>query len=323
MTEVPLIAALKPVPQRTDAEADFDQIADEFFDDLPRLRTEMNAQATGMNSSRSETDGFKGDAETARDLAQKYANEDEDTEVASGEYSAKHFAAKAEADRIQTGLDRTQTGTDAASANVAAVLAGDATGLDLSSFDEGDVVKVGAGDTLTAGPSGYTKTAEYEITTPVASLEIELPSSGDEFLVIFSEFSGASDGASILLRTSSDGGSTFDTTSAYRSGWVALRASSNSAPLGDYTNGAATSMTMVSNIDVAGVGISGDLRVMGAATGMRTKMSWSISGAAAGVPFAQTLGGGMRESDDLTDAIQIRFSSGNISSGTVRVISLI
>lgn len=129
MTEVPLIAALKPVPQRTDAEADFDQIADEFFDDLPRLRTEMNTQATGMNSSRSETDGFKGDAETARDLAQKYANEDEDTEVASGEYSAKHFAAKAEADRIQTGLDRTQTGTDVTTSQAAAAAAQAGAGL--------------------------------------------------------------------------------------------------------------------------------------------------------------------------------------------------
>jgi len=39
----------------------------------------------------------KNQSEAARDLSQQWANEDEDTEVAGGEYSAKHYSKKSAA----------------------------------------------------------------------------------------------------------------------------------------------------------------------------------------------------------------------------------
>jgi len=52
------------------------------------------------------------DAADARDLAQAYANNTEDIEVIAGEFSAKHYAAKAEADR--TGAEQAKTDAESA-----------------------------------------------------------------------------------------------------------------------------------------------------------------------------------------------------------------
>jgi len=52
------------------------------------------------------------DAADARDLAQAYANNTEDIEVIPGEFSAKHYAAKAEADR--TGAEQAKADAESA-----------------------------------------------------------------------------------------------------------------------------------------------------------------------------------------------------------------
>lgn len=59
----------------------------------------------------------KTDAEAARDLAEQWANEDEDIEVSGGEYSAKHYSLKAAAAAGAAATD--------AAADVAAALAAD------------------------------------------------------------------------------------------------------------------------------------------------------------------------------------------------------
>lgn len=75
-------------------------------------------------------------AQAARDKSQKWADEAEDVEVEPDQYSARHSAAKAAADREQTGLDRIATGEDREAtelARVAAVEAADR--VDLGALD--------------------------------------------------------------------------------------------------------------------------------------------------------------------------------------------
>ena len=50
---------------------------------------------TGAETAKTGAETAQGASETARDLAQKWASEVEDTPVSGGEYSAKHYAAKA------------------------------------------------------------------------------------------------------------------------------------------------------------------------------------------------------------------------------------
>jgi len=98
------------------------------------------ALASDLNSVNDDTDyGFAQVAEDITNieylspyysaLAQKWAENPENVEVVPGSYSALHWAAKADADAIQTAADRVQTGLDAASAfddAVAADLSADA-----------------------------------------------------------------------------------------------------------------------------------------------------------------------------------------------------
>jgi hypothetical protein len=75
---------------------------------------ETNAETAVTNAETAETGAVAAQtaAETARDKAQDWAEEDEDVEVETGQYSAKHHALKAEATAASLGLP-TITGSDA------------------------------------------------------------------------------------------------------------------------------------------------------------------------------------------------------------------
>lgn len=63
------------------------------------------ASANSANSDAGTASGAKTDAEDARDLAEKWAAEDEDVVVSGGLYSARHYAAKANADASSANSD--------------------------------------------------------------------------------------------------------------------------------------------------------------------------------------------------------------------------
>lgn len=159
MTEVPQIDELPPVPDRASPPSNFDEVADTFFDGLTVMRTQQNAQAVGMNASRSETEEFK-------TLAENYAQRAEDSTIPDvGGYSALHYAAKTAADRVQTGLDRTQTGVDATTSQAAAAAAQAGAGLPALTGNAGKALVVNgaengveyetiSGDTQTFTSSG-------------------------------------------------------------------------------------------------------------------------------------------------------------------------
>ena len=58
-------------------------------------KTASETAQSGAQTAKTGAETAQGASETARDLAQKWASEVEDTPVSGGEYSAKHYAAKA------------------------------------------------------------------------------------------------------------------------------------------------------------------------------------------------------------------------------------
>lgn len=69
--------------------------------------------ASGEQSAKAYAIGGTGVTDTAgKGAAKEWATKAEDSTVDGTEYSAKHYAAKTAADRVQTGLDRVATGND-------------------------------------------------------------------------------------------------------------------------------------------------------------------------------------------------------------------
>lgn len=83
------------------AEADAIQTA------ADRVQTGLDATSAASSAS---------SANTSKNLAEQWANENEDVVVASGEYSAKHYSLKAAADAADTAADVIQTNADVVSA---------------------------------------------------------------------------------------------------------------------------------------------------------------------------------------------------------------
>ena len=66
-----------------------------YMEQAQTARTGAETAQSGAQTARTGAETAQGASETARDLAQKWASEVEDTPVSGGEYSAKHYAAKA------------------------------------------------------------------------------------------------------------------------------------------------------------------------------------------------------------------------------------
>jgi hypothetical protein len=70
---------------------------DTWLNKIPTWTDEANALATGANTNKLAAEAAETNAKAARDKAEEWAENPEDTEVEEGQYSAKHHAAKASA----------------------------------------------------------------------------------------------------------------------------------------------------------------------------------------------------------------------------------
>jgi len=135
----------------------------------------------------------------------------------------------------------------------------------------------------------------------------------------------ATDNVDFYLRTSTDAGSSYDA-GASDYAWGSAGTSAASATTGASAGDTAMLMTTVVKIGNAAAeyGVSGLLNVTGAPsasvfTEMRGQWTyWNTSGA-----MVHLSGGGARLSAEDTDAIRFLFSSGNITSGTIRMYGVI
>lgn len=136
--------------------------------------------------------------------------------------------------------------------------------------------------------------------TAVAAVEIVIPSGYHSIEIYFSNLRSSGTSASVLLRTSSDGGSSFISTTTYHTGTAGTRFLTDK--LNATTTYNAGSMT-------------GKLSFSFLEAGFRTMFGVDLftednSTASASGTFIT-----MRSVADLTDAVQIYLSAGNIESG--------
>ncbi|HEY0842477.1 hypothetical protein [Methylotenera sp.] len=100
--------------------------SENYLDTINTYKVEAAASASAASTSASNADSSAVSALVASELAEKWASEDEDVPITTGEFSAKHWAAKAmvavtgmlsKAGGIMTGLLSQAAGSDIASAS--------------------------------------------------------------------------------------------------------------------------------------------------------------------------------------------------------------
>lgn len=136
-----------------------------------------------------------------------------------------------------------------------------------------------------------------------------------DFVVVLSNIVAATDTANLLLRTSTDGGSTYDSgASNYRWTSMLLSDAAVSAMTG---NTADTSIRVASN---NGTGtresLSGQVRIHNPQGTTGCVVTIDVAGISASPAFTKRVGGGIRDASANVDAIRFFMSSGNIASGT-------
>jgi len=135
----------------------------------------------------------------------------------------------------------------------------------------------------------------------------------------------ATDGVDFYLRTSTDAGSTYDA-GASDYAWGADGTSAASGTQGAASADVAITLTTAVKVGNAAseYGVSGGLTLTGAPTAtIYTEMRgawtyWNTAGA-----MVQLSGGGARLSAADVDAVRFLFSSGNISSGVIRMYGIV
>ena len=155
-----------------------------------------------------------------------------------------------------------------------------------------------------------------------ASIEFTLDNTKySSYYVVFDSVLSATDGASLYMRFSSDGGSTFDSgASDYE--YAARNVASNGST-GDKSDENASSFIIGDVIGTAAgeTGVSGkaDLTPSG---GGRPSVRWQVSRVSSGNFLGYQRGAGERRATVEVDAIQFTMSTGNIASGKIYLYGL-
>ena len=169
------------------------------------------------------------------------------------------------------------------------------------------------------------------LTTATASSSASLDftslitSTYDVYLIILDEIMPATNAADLYLLLSTDNGSSFttadyayvtDTLTKHNHGDSVSRSSTSARGLAQIQlmNSAATNQ---------GQGVSGPIYLFSPLNAsLQASLRWSFIGNDNGVNIKVLDGAGKQESTSTFDAFQIKFSSGNIASGTVRVYGI-
>lgn len=148
----------------------------------------------------------------------------------------------------------------------------------------------------------------------------------DAYLFVLSNVIPATDAATLELRTSTNGGSTYDSGgSNYAWGYASLRMDGSSG-FATPSNAGSSSIRLTGGIgsDANEDGASLLLTVFGPHLARRTRFSWQGTYQSNDAVQNGTYinGGGFRQSAADVDAVRFLFSSGNIESGTITMYGL-
>jgi len=165
--------------------------------------------------------------------------------------------------------------------------------------------------------AGYRTDAVHLIETidsaGLSTVDFVLPDGYFKYQFILDEIIPVTDTAILYLRTSADGGSTFDS----GAGDYQYRMSINNTLFSGTSN---TEIRLSAGGGTStGEGISGDVHCFNPSGANYTRFSYQITMRAADTLQYYTDGIGMRQSAAAVDAVQFLFSSGNFTSGTIKL----
>lgn len=147
----------------------------------------------------------------------------------------------------------------------------------------------------------------------------------DNYLFILNNVIPATDNVAFYMRTSTDGGASYDS-GASEYGWVGNRKTFSASPAAaDIGSGGDTQLFLTlsfssSNNVGSGAGedgVSGLVWLCGPHLAARSNVDWNINYVSSGGTSTSVRGHGYRDSAADIDAVRFLFSSGNLESGTI------
>lgn len=163
----------------------------------------------------------------------------------------------------------------------------------------------------TAGGGGGLVPISKTTASSDAAIDISLTGGYSAYVVRIHNLVVATDGAQLLMRTSDDGGTTFDSGADYTYSRMWLYTTFAQAD-----SASATSMQLTGTIgNATGEGAAGSVNIHPGAGALWSSAEWSIAHTHTGALGGVTIGGGTRKSTTTIDAVRFLMTSGNITSG--------
>jgi hypothetical protein len=174
------------------------------------------------------------------------------------------------------------------------------------------------GSQLVNIPAGYEHIATY-VASASASVDIVLPEGYIDFEIIGENIVPSANAASLYLRTSTDGGSTFTATaSSYAYRYIGATAATEVTSTAQNTFIDLQHVGTSNNAAHGGMGIN--LRTVNARKNQKFGISWNYSVSGASNTNVHGNGTAMRNAVGIINALRFLMSSGNIASGTFYLI---
>jgi hypothetical protein len=330
------------------AEDDYDQQTNDFRLSEIQMAEDLNVSIPAMNAVAATMTSQLSAAQTARDKANEWAENAEDTEVETGQFSALHHAAKASASATAAATardladDYANADEDVAvgagfsakhfslktealknEAQTAAAAAAAGAGLPSLTGNAGKGLRVSSDETGVefANLGGLIPVAKYTVSSPVAALEFTLPSGFTAFEIRVVDMVPATSGAFLYMRTSADTGSTFDASADYDTAVMTLLGLANQPNTDTADDEIAISSTR-SGLGITSGGLNSRIFLEGVSASERTAAQWS-GNHQTGTGMAFHRGAARLLAEEITDAVQFIFSTGNIASGVVHVYGVL
>ena len=171
---------------------------------------------------------------------------------------------------------------------------------------------------IPATPAGVTVISETVVSTAVASVDLTgfVPADYTSYEIELINVVPISDGATLNARTSSDGGSSYDS-GASDYGWSYYGINTSATTQSDGAISSEARVCQPAGSAAGEDGVSGTMRIHGPDLSKETKASYHMTYCDNAGRHANVIGGFTRLSSADVDGVQIYFSSGNIESGTI------
>lgn len=143
-----------------------------------------------------------------------------------------------------------------------------------------------------------------------------------DYKLVFDQFLVSTISTRPLIRTSTNGGSSYDS-GASDYAWLTILNNAGASSAGSDSSDSAIAMTALNGLsNNANEGMSGELTVFNPGASSYCRMSWNLFFILGGLNQATITGSGQRKTAADVNALEISMTSGTITSGVVRFYGL-